>query len=346
MNAFRVGLVWHGDRANRDTADLATSRFARASEALRSAGLEPVAVVYNDDFSDEVLTQMLSLDAIQVWVNPIENGRDRSKLDSLLREVALRGVLVNTHPDSILKMGTKQVLVETKEMGWGSDVWAYTSLEQLENELPARLENGPRVLKQLRGHSGSGIWKVEMGDTGEILLRHAQRGSPEEKVSLIELKERMLPYFESSGKMIDQAFQSRLAEGITRVYMVESQVGGFGHQEINALYPSFPGCAIEDTPQPGPRLYSPPGEDRFRHLGNKMESQWVPELLSCLKIKQSDLPLLWDADFMLGPKNLDGSDTYVLCEINVSCVSPYPEWANPILVATLARRIRESIKNQ
>ena len=66
------------------------------------------------------------------------------------------------------------------------------------------------------------------------------------------------------------------------------------------------------------------------------------ELQKCLKIETDQLPLLWDADFMLGPKDSNGNDTYVLCEINVSCVSPYPEWANPILAETLLRRIAKS----
>ena len=45
-----------------------------------------------------------------VWVDPIVNGRDRTVLDGLLRDVADRGVFVSAHPDVILKMGTKDVL--------------------------------------------------------------------------------------------------------------------------------------------------------------------------------------------------------------------------------------------
>jgi hypothetical protein len=40
----------------------------------------------------------------------------------------------------------------------------------------------------------------------------------------------------------------------------------------------------------------------------------------------------------LGPKHESGEDTYVLCEINVSSVSPFPDAALPLLAqATLAR---------
>ena len=58
-----------------------------------------------------------------------------------------------------------------------------------------------------------------------------------------------------------------------------------------------------------------------------------------LGIEADQLPVLWDADFLLGPKDAAGQDTYVLCEINVSSVSPYPEWANPLLATTLRDRL-------
>src|SRR3954469_10887387 len=39
------------------------------------------------------------------------------------------------------------------------------------------------------------------------------------------------------------------------------------------------------------------------------------------------LPMIWDADFMLGPPDADGIDRYVLGEINVSSVFPIPDGA-------------------
>ena len=52
--------------------------------------------------------------------------------------------------------------------------------------------------------------------------------------------ERMAPYFEpaSGGHMIDQAWQPGLVDGMVRAYLVEGTVAGFGHQAINALFPS------------------------------------------------------------------------------------------------------------
>jgi hypothetical protein len=46
-----------------------------------------------------------------------------------------------------------------------------------------------------------------------------------------------------------------------------------------------------------------------------------------LDVETDQLPVLWDCDFLLGPKRDSGEDTYVLCEINVSSVSPFPDSA-------------------
>jgi hypothetical protein len=54
-----------------------------------------------------------------------------------------------------------------------------------------------------------------------------------------------------------------------------------------------------------------------------------------LDIDADSLPVIWDADFLYGPRTASGEDTYVLCEINVSSVFPFPEQA-PAEIARLA----------
>jgi hypothetical protein len=50
--------------------------------------------------------------------------------------------------------------------------------------------------------------------------------------------------------------------------------------------------------------------------------------------------MIWDADFMLGPPAADGTDSYVLGEINVSSVFPMPDEAP----AAIARRVAERMR--
>src|SRR6476469_8616857 len=145
-HAISVALLYPGDRATRDRADPTASRFAALFDAFQTAGVVAEPAVWHDDFADEVAAQLRRVDAVLVWCNPIEDGRRRDRLDALLAEVARGGVFVSTHPDTILRLGTKDVLFDTRDLPFGSDVRRIDSLDQLAAELPARLDAGPRVL--------------------------------------------------------------------------------------------------------------------------------------------------------------------------------------------------------
>jgi hypothetical protein len=58
-------------------------------------------------------------------------------------------------------------------------------------------------------------------------------------------------------------------------------------------------------------------------------------MMQLLDIDAKSLPIIWDADFLYGPRDAFGRDTYMLCEINVSSVFPFPEQA-PAEIARLA----------
>ena len=117
-------------------------------------------------------------------------------------------------------------------------------------------------------------------------------------------------------------------------------MAGFGEQLVNALYPAPAGAAPAYAPQPGPRLYYPATRPDFQKLKSRLESEWVPEMCRALSIDPEDLPVIWDADFMYGPKNAAGEDTYVLCEINISSVYPFPDEALVPLAEETLRRLR------
>ena len=332
----RLAILYPGDRAARDRADPAESRFATLFEAFEAAGISAEPATYHDDFHDEVLQQLTRVDGVLIWHNPIEGGHDRSKLDAVLREAAARGVFVSTHPDTILQLGTKDVLLSVSGLPFGSDVYRVDSLEQVRTELQDRLAAGPRVLKQRRGHSGIGVWRVEQFGAGRYSIRHAQRGAAEEVVDLDGVLQRLAPYFDDGGYMIDQAWQRRMVEGMTRAYLVRDRVAGFGHQAINALYPTVDG---HEAPPPGPRLYSDADDSRFQDLRRRLEGQWVGMLCECVGTEPAALPLLWDADFLFGQQVIGAAEQYVLCEINVSSVSPFPGSA----IAPLVESTREAL---
>jgi hypothetical protein len=346
--AQRVAILFPADSTLLLATGLERSRFAETAAALRAAGIEVVAAPYADEIATEVRERLSTVDGVLVWFNPIERSRDRTVLNAMLREVASRGAFVSAHPDVIDRIGTKEVLYRTRFMGWGCDTGFYETADAMRSGLPARLRSGKRVLKQIRGQSGDGIWLVTPADgrddpatdpAGDALLRvrHAKRGSPEEVLTLNAFLTRCSGYF-GAGGMIDQAYQSRLPEGMVRCYLVADRVAGFGEQLINALYPAAPGAVAHTAPQPGPRLYYPPTRVDFQRLKNSLEREWLDELCAAVGIEKRDLPLLWDADFLYGAKDADGADTYVLCEVNVSSVYPFPDDALvPLAMATRAR---------
>ena len=344
---YRIAIVWRGDREARRNATLANNRFHRIFEELAALGIDAEPAVFDEDFADEVQEKLLGCAGVLVWVDPIHQGKTREALDPLLREVAARGTWVSAHPDTILKMGVKEVLHRTRHLGWGTDTHLYRSAAEFRDAFPARLRQaGPRVLKQNRGNGGQGVWKVELiegpgaaGNTVRVL--HAQRGCIPEELPLASFTARCEGYFGWGGCIVDQPFQPRLPDGMIRCYMGADRVVGFGHQHVKALVE--PPSEGPDAPaaQPGPRIMHGPDAEPFRPLRTKMETEWVPQMMQVLDIAPGTLPVIWDADFLYGPRDSAGTDTYVLCEINVSSCFAIPDEA-PAAIASLAlARCRE-----
>src|SRR5437660_8926772 len=180
---YRIAVLWRGNREARQAATPQNNRFHRVFEELAALGIDAEPAVYADDIAEEVREQLLAVDGVLVWVDPIHEGKTRSGLDAMLRDVASRGPWVSAHPDVILKMGVKEVLHRTKHLGWGTDTHRYRTATDFDDAFPARLQSaGPRVLKQNRGNDGRGVWKVELvsgpaGRANIVRVLEALRGS-------------------------------------------------------------------------------------------------------------------------------------------------------------------------
>jgi hypothetical protein len=335
----RIAMLWRGDEAARRSATPQTSRLKAVFAALADVGVDAEPVVYEDNVLDAVRAQLVTLDGVLVWVNPIHEGRNRANLDALLREVAARGVWVSAHPDVIAKMGTKEVLHSTRTMSWGCDTALYRTFEAMRAEFPARLVAGPRVIKRNRGNGGQGVWKVEILGSPHnrpmVRVLDATKDASEE-LPLDAFLQRCSEYFED-GCVIDQPFQARLSEGVVRCYMTGDRCAGFGHQKVRALVNAPPART-----EAGRRRYTSNADPRFQRLRQLMEDEWTPQLTALLDIPRRDLPMIWDADFMLGPPSADGTDRYVLGEINVSSVFPIPDDAPAEIARCVADRLRSS----
>jgi hypothetical protein len=292
-------------------------------------------VPYSEETRISVRAQLMGCDGVLVWVDPLDRGRDRSDLDPLLRAVAATGVWVSAHPDVILKIGTKDVLYAVRELSCGGDTALYRNAIDLRQNFPGRLAaSGPRVLKQYRGNGGQGVWKVAWLPGARVRLQEAtHRDGTAEDMALADFLDRCDGYFAGEGRLIDQAFQRRIVEGMVRCYMCGSRLAGFARQ-----FPPRYGEAI--TPEetfglPAAKTMLPPEASEFRLLRERLEREWTPQLCQLVGLDPGALPALWDADFLFGT----GDDHFVLCEINASCVTPFP----PEVPALIAQAAAEAI---
>jgi Domain of unknown function (DUF6815) len=335
----KVGLLWRAEWDPPQTGSpvAESCRLKGVFAAFGALGVPARPLIYADDRVDTIRAQLLDLDGVLVWVNPVERGVDRSKLDALLREVSDAGVWVSAHPDVIQRLATKRVLFDTRELSWGSDTRLYRSAAELREGLPVRLADGTaRVLKQQRGMGGQGVWKVERdtpADDARLRVQHATRDAPSERLRLTEFVARCEPYFEAGGLIVEQPFQERIDEGMIRVYLSHDAVVGFAHQYPAGLRPERAG-----EPPPGKR-FEPARASGYQGLRELMECEWVPQMQQLLDLDAHALPVIWDADFLYGPKTASGEDTYVLCEINASSTFAFPEHAMPTVAQAALDRL-------
>jgi hypothetical protein len=104
---IRIAILYPGDYKAWQNATVENNRFADLFRTLAELGASAEPAVYHPDFWQEAQQQISQVDAVLVWVNPIQDGHDRTILDQMLRDTANKGIFVSAHPDIILKMGTK-----------------------------------------------------------------------------------------------------------------------------------------------------------------------------------------------------------------------------------------------
>ncbi len=335
---LKIAIVWRGDPAKQVGRVPETSRLYPVALALEAREFAVEPVVYAESASREVRDRLSACDGVLVWVDPLTDGKDRSDLDSILRHVASNGVWVGSHPDVILRMGTKEVLYRTRDVGWGGDTNLYESFEEFRDAFPARLRtSGTRVLKRYRGNGGQGVWKVTLLPGDFVSLQQAtDRDGRTSQTTLAQFIASCETYFTAEGRLIDQPFQPRIVEGMVRCYLCADELIGFARQ--------FAPGDSKGTPDPNTfglpaaKTMFPATEMQFARLRENLEREWIPRMMATLALERPRLPVLWDCDFLFGPKTADGDDTYVLCEINASCITPFPP-ATPAKIADRAARM-------
>lgn len=310
---------------------LTEEKYRKLAGHFIEKGFAVDSILYHDLLAAQYEEALLKYDAILVWVNPIEQGTDRKILDELLVKLYEKGCLVSAHPGTILRMGTKEVLFRTRDVDFGGDIKLYDSFDDFKLRF-IKDARGIRVLKQYRGNGGNGVFKIDLAGYSEnrISVTHAQ-GHETENFSVEDFFTRFASYFSVNGMLIDQPWNPNIINGMVRCYLSGKKVAGFGYQEVNALYPSK---------KPGQRFYFSEDCGLFQDLRKVMENKWVSDLQNIAGISDEMLPVIWDADFFINDVNCDiPGKKYSLCEINASCVSPFPESSISYIVEEVMRRL-------
>ena len=106
-----------------------------------------------------------NFDAYISRVNPGNiPGGEKGYFD-LLTKLSEAGLVGMSTPAEMMAYGAKDALVKLKDTDLvPSDTAAYYDVETFHKTFPTSLSYGERVLKQNRGSTGSGIWRVQLED--------------------------------------------------------------------------------------------------------------------------------------------------------------------------------------
>ena len=292
-------------------------------KALQRQGWSGEIVFYADEQRGEIYRYVVEhADAYVSRINP-GNLADETGYFQMLRELVQQGVQGLPHPDAMTSYGAKDSVARLRGTGLvPEDVYVYYGMEELAERFPQVLATGVRVLKQNRGSTGEGIWRVEVKDAkkykdmqsipldAKLKLTEARDNHVEEK-TLGDFLTFCAQYLQGhGGQLLDMPFLPRIKEGEIRVLMLRDKAVSVVHKK-----PAEGADAFSAT------LFS------GAHYRYDAPEQW-PDLVQLversLPVLQSNLggyalPLLWTADFILDTDE-KGADKYVLGEINASCV--------------------------
>ncbi|MGN7476964.1 Cj0069 family protein [Solibacillus silvestris] len=250
-------------------------------------------------------------------INP-GNLKHEAEYFEMLRELCATGVIGMPHPDAMIGYGAKDALVKLRHTSLvPEDTYAYYTIEQFKSSFPKSLAKGERVLKQNRGSTGEGIWRVQLVDDAAEAPLNAM-------VKCTEAKDNHVEYYEleafmafceqyivgANGMLVDMPFLPRIKEGEIRLFMLRDRPIHVVHKK-----PANEADAFSATLFSGAQYrYDRPDEWTILVDGFLAQLDEVTTLLGSY-----DLPLIWTADFILDTDD-NGQDAYILGEMNCSCV--------------------------
>ena len=292
--------------------------------AIIAKGWTAEVVYFRDEWKDVIYDYTLEkADGYISRINPGNLPDGEKTYFEVLTKLSKAGLVGMSTPEAMTSFGAKDALVKLATTDLvPDDTYAYYTIEEFKKTFPVSISHRERVLKQNRGSTGSGIWRVVVIDerpykAGDSLPLDTKLKCTEavdnhvEYHTLSEFMEFCEQYIVGdNGMLVDMPFMPRIKEGEIRILMV----GG------------TPIFVVHKKPAEGADSFSATLFSGAKYRYDKPD-KW-PELVAMLtdslpmisdKIGGLDVPLIWTGDFMLDWDE-NGKDKYVLGEINCSCV--------------------------
>ncbi|KAA6234552.1 Cj0069 family protein [Campylobacter sp. LR264d] len=297
--------------------------------ALKTKGWGAEVVFFTDEIlkdeakKNEIFEHVKNVaDAYVSRVNP-GNLKEEKLYFDVLRKLCDSGLIGMPHPDAMIGYGAKDALTKLACTPLvPDDTYAYYDIKTFKKTFPKSLAKGERVLKQNRGSTGEGIWRVRLEKSSEynkvesldldtnIICTEAKDNHSETR-QLGEFMDFCEQYIVGdNGMLVDMTFLPRIKEGEIRILMLYKTPVYVVHKK-----PAEGGDAFSATLFSGAKYrYDEPKD--WKNLIDWFLGQ-LPDIRT--RLGNYDLPLIWTADFILDTDE-NGKDKYVLGEINCSCV--------------------------
>lgn len=135
-------------------------------EEIKKKGWHCEVVKFENDKADQIYQEVVNKYSGYIGrVNPGSLPDNEKILFDTMRKLSNAGLHGMSHPDSMIRFGAKSALVDLNKTGLvPADTYAYYEIAPFKEKFPVTLSKSERVLKQNRGSTGEGIWRVVVED--------------------------------------------------------------------------------------------------------------------------------------------------------------------------------------
>ena len=211
-------------------------------DSLKKRGWTAEIIFYQDKDRGEIYRYTHEkADAYISRVNP-GNLRDETGYFQMLWELIANGIERLPHSDAMVTYGAKNSIERLKGTAIvPDDIHTYYSFDELKEHFPKNIKRVVRVLKQNRGSTGEGIWRVKLLNpeqykniitlNAELKLTEAKDNHTETK-TLQDFLEFCIQYLEGNiGMIVDMPFLKQIKEGEIRILMLRDKVMNVVHKK-------------------------------------------------------------------------------------------------------------------